>query len=258
MKKIMVSLGAVLLCLAALTACGSGALTKNYTTLAKDFIQTLYANDYDGALAYVDTTMQESITADALKEIAVGTTSEYGAFQEVTAAEEISMDDYLQKLEISDDDASALASLNCKVVAATVHFASSEMALYLFFDAADREIIGINVYGQEGKDDGETAFTEEEMRATARSFLQAAFSGDFDTVYDMMSETLREEMDAVAFNTLAKESASLYGAFDEVGQIIIDGNEAIGYISFAEGETNAYLTFDSNGLVDSFFTDTPH
>ncbi len=258
MKKYMVFLGTALFCFAVLTACGSGDLTKNYTTLAKDFIQTLYANDYDGALVYVDTAMQESITADALKEIVEGTTSEYGAFQEITAAEEISINDYVQKLEISDDDALALESLNCRIVASTVRFASSEMVLYLFFDTADREIIGINVYGQEGKDDGETALTEEELRSAARSFLQAAFSGDFDTVYDLMSETLRGEMDAVAFNALAEETASLYGAFDEVGQILIDGNEAIGYVSFAEGETNAYLTFDSNGLVDSFFTDTPH
>ncbi len=258
MKKFMVFLGTTLFCLAALTACGSEGLTKNYTTLAEDFTTTLYENDYDGALAYVDPAMQESITVDALKEIAVGTTSEYGAFQEVVATEEISMSDYLQQLGISDDEAAALDSLNCTVVAVTVGFASSEMVLHLVFDTADRELVGINVYGQEGKDGEATPLTEDQRRAAARSFLQAIFTGDFDTAYDMMSETLQGEMGAEEFNTLVEETTSLYGDFDEVGQILIDGDEVIGYVSFAEGEVNAYLTFDSNGLVDSFFTDTPH
>ncbi|HMM06310.1 MAG TPA: hypothetical protein PKD52_06545 [Clostridiales bacterium] len=258
MKKFMVFLAAVLFCLTVLTACGDGNLTKNYTTLAEDFTTTLYENDYDGALAYVDGAMQESITTDALKEIAEGTTSEYGAFQEVVAAEEISMSDYLQQLGISDDEATALDSLNCTVVVVTVGFTSSEMYLYLVFDTADRELVGINVYGAEGKGNTETALTEDKLRTAARSFLQAAFSGDFDTAYDLMSETLQGEMDAAAFNTLVQETASLYGEFGEIGQILVDGDEVIAYVSFAEGEINAYLTFDSNGLVDSFFTDTPH
>lgn len=258
MKKFMVFLGAALLCLVALTACGNSDLTKNYTTLAEDFTTMLYENDYDSALAYVDPAMQENITTDALKEIAVGTTSEYGAFQGVMAAEEISMSDYLQQLGISDDEALALDSLNCTVVVVTVGFASSEMYLYLVFDTADRELVGINVYGEEGKNSGEIALTEDKMRSAARNFLQAVFSGDFDTAYGLMSETLQGEMGTEEFHTLVEETASLYGDFDEVGQILINGDEVIGYISFAEGEINAYLTLDSNGLVDSFFTDTPH
>lgn len=257
MKKIMVFVASALLGIVFLTACGSSDLMKNYTTLAEDFTETLYEDDYDGALAYVDATMQESITTDALTEIVTGTTSEYGAFQSVEGTEEISMSDYLEKMGISESESSALDSLDCTVVAVTVGFESSEMYLYLIFDTADREIIGINVYGQEGMDTGEAALTDDEMRSTAQSFLEAAFSGDFDTAYGMMSETLQGEMSADEIDTLVAETTSLYGAFDEVGQVFLDGDEVIGYVSFADGVVNAYLTFDSTGKIDSFFTDTP-
>lgn len=258
MKKFMVFLGITLFCLTALTACGGGNLTKNYTTLAKDFTVLLYESDYEGALAYVDAAMGESITADALKEITAGTTAEYGAFEEITAVAEITMDDYLRGLGLTDEEASALNSLNCTVVVETLRFASSEMYLYLIFDTADREIVGINVYGKESIDGSGAALTEQEIRATARTFLEAVFSGDADTVSDRMSETLQNEMGVKEFKRLMAETSSLYGDFDEVGQIIINGREAIAYVSFEEGEINAYLTFDSDGLIVSFFTDTPH
>lgn len=256
MKKRMIILVVVLLFGMVMAACGSNDLTKNYTTLAEDFTTTLYGEDYDGAMTYIDETMHESITTDALTKIVTETTSTYGAFQEVTDTEEISMSDYLDAMGVSD--AAALDGLDCTVVAVTVSLESSEMYLYLVFDTADREIVGINVYGEEDKDGSETALTEDEMRSTARTFLDAVFSGDFDTAYDMMSTTLQGEMTAEDLDALMAESTSLYGDFDEVGQILIDGDDVIAYVAFEESEINAYLTFDSDGTVASFYTDTPH
>ena len=138
MKKIMVFVASALLGIAFLTACGSSDLMKNYTTLAEDFTETLYEDDYDGALAYVDATMQESITTDALTEIVTGTTSEYGAFQSVEGTEEISMSDYLEKMGISESESSALDSLDCTVVAVAGGFESFRKYLFFFFYTAGR------------------------------------------------------------------------------------------------------------------------
>lgn len=256
MKKRMILLVAVLFFGMMVTACGDNDRMKNYTTLAEEFATTLYGEDYDGAMAYIDETAQESITADALTQIVTETTSTYGAFQKITATEEMSLSDYLDVTGAAE--LFALDGLDCTVVAVTVSLESSEMYIYLVFDTSDREIVGINVYGQEEKDGSETALTEDEMRSTARTFLNAAFSGDFDTAYDMMSTTLQGEMTADDLDALVAESTSLYGDFDEIGQILIDGDDVIAYVTFAESEINAYLTFDSDGAVDSFYTDTPH
>jgi hypothetical protein len=73
-----------------------------------------------------------------------------------------------------------------------------------------------------------------------------------------MSETLQGEMAADDLDTLVAESTLLYGDFDSVNQILIDGDDVIAYVSFTQSEVNAYLTLDGEGKITSFFTDTPH
>lgn len=254
MKKFMTVCAGALFFMGLLTACGDNDLMKNYTTLAEDFTETLYAEDYDGAMDYINGDMQEYITSDSLTEIVSSTEEKYGAYQKIESVAEVSMSDYLELMDVSDT--TSYSDDDYTVVVVTVAFESSEMNIYVMFEDTDRTIVNISVYGQEEASDTEETLSEDTMRTSAKAFLNDVFGGEYEDAFQMMSASLQEEMTESDLDDLVTEATSLYGDFDAVNNILIDGDEATAYVTFADNQINAYVTFDSDGNVSEFYTGT--
>ena len=249
MKKVMILWVELLITAMLVAACGNDDLMKNYTTLGRDFTEKIFAEDYDGAEAYIDETMKPAINTDALENIVETTQAKYGDFQQIEAVTEVSLSDYLALLEITDDG--TYSDNDYKVIAVTVAFADSEMNFYLTFQSGARTIVNISVYGQEEKEGG---LSEDAMREQARTFLNHVFGGDDAAAYDMMNVALQSEMDQSGLAALVTEAASRYGDFDAVENILVTGSDVIAFVSFGEGEVKAYLSFDGDGKISAFYT----
>ncbi len=147
MKRI-ITFAAALCCLFCFAACGmNSTVTKNFSTIAEEFTEKMYQEDYDGVASYIDEEYAETLNAEALAEIVAGTEKAYGDFQEITGIEQTDMTSYISAMELenyySPDDMDFL------VYYESVAFERGEMGIYFLFDRDDRTVCGITVCGTE-------------------------------------------------------------------------------------------------------------
>ncbi|MEE0776043.1 MAG: DUF3887 domain-containing protein [Bacillota bacterium] len=199
-------------------------------SISEDFCDLLFQGKYQDAAAMMNGAMRKDLTEEKAEAMLVEVNEGYGAYE--------------KNIYVSSDT----TDKDMTLVTLEIQCSKGEFRVSTIVDHNNR-IGGIQLLSDKEEDNSQNITADSEA---ASAFVNALFQEDYDKVMSMMSQTLFMTMDRDACKTLVQESQGLYGDFDEVGAVTVEGATAYVSTIFAEKSVIFSVTFDNDGMVSAF------
>lgn len=146
-KKYLAAL-LLLLAVVAFCACGGEKEEEKDSGMVKDFVDKIYAEDFDGAAAYISPEIAESMTEDNLKKIVTDTTGAYGGFSGVNDVVKSNTQYFLDTIGV---DASSVDSAiaDYDIYYASISLEKGDMGIFFMVSPDDHLLYGLTLCGSE-------------------------------------------------------------------------------------------------------------
>lgn len=140
----------ILLLIFVFSGCGEDSASGD-NDMVKDFIDKMYAEDWNGATVYISPDIAESLTAADLSRIVKDTTGAYGAFSAVNDVVESNTQYFLDSIGVDANSVSRDIQ-NYDIYYASISFEKGDMGIFFMVDPEDHLLYGLTVCGSESDD----------------------------------------------------------------------------------------------------------